>query len=631
MAKKTEQEEQAINPLALGAHDLLIQESKGYWTGIWEEVRKRPTAVIAIWVLIFLALVAIFAPFISNHRPFYSITPVTGDNGTVSKDLAFPLFGAMSFVDWALLSGFASFVWLVIWRRFILKTKGRGNPIVIGLFIIFSVLPIVWGLLDVPWDWEPSRLPGMWWWIAFSAVGFFGFLFLIWGVLIVATGRRDAFNRDLTGQALRSLFAGSLLLVISGSAYGTLDRPELDRTDYYKKYALAPEDGASALFPPIPHNFLASQSYVRKQPPLSPKLRVVSSGGSLAATALCLDDTSREEGTLLPDTIFENGASVPLTVDTPLSVLNEGEGVEVGQRSYDFVVVTHDLSTIRIRLRGAETVGDVINAMNEAAVYKRTGVERYRATLDPSFGIRIEDLTKRRPIHWAGTEDSGADVGARLIIATRVALSIGFVSTGIAVIIGVIFGAIIGYFGGWVDFIGMRIIEIFMAIPRLFLLLTIIAFLPPKWSPYMLYAMMVVIGLTSWMPSARFIRAEFFRLRETDYVQAAKACGLPLRSILFKHMLPNGITPVLVSASFGVAAAIFVETGLSFLGFGIKPPNPSWGQMLNEAIDQSTGVFNWWLAIFPGILIFLTVFSFNLIGDALRDAIDPKLKKASAV
>jgi peptide/nickel transport system permease protein len=189
-------------------------------------------------------------------------------------------------------------------------------------------------------------------------------------------------------------------------------------------------------------------------------------------------------------------------------------------------------------------------------------------------------------------------------------------------------GALMGYFGGWVDIVGMRIIEIFMAIPRLFLLLTVIAFIPPSLNEYMLYAMMAVIGAFSWMNSARFIRAEFMRLRDQDFVQAAQACGLPLRSILFRHMLPNGVSPVLVDASFGVAAAIFIETGLSFLGFGIRPPDPSWGQMLSKAVDPTTGIFYWWLAIFPGILIFLTVFSFNLIGDALRDAIDPKLKKS---
>ncbi len=236
----------------------------------------------------------------------------------------------------------------------------------------------------------------------------------------------------------------------------------------------------------------------------------------------------------------------------------------------------------------------------------------------------FERPTKAAPRHWLGTDDTGADVAARLIHATRVALAIGFVSTGIALVIGVVFGALMGYFGGWIDMIGMRIVEIFMAIPRLFLLLMIMAFLPPQWNQYMLYAIMVVIGATTWMGGARFLRAEFLRLRDQEFVHAARAVGLPIRSILFRHMLPNGMTPILVDSSFAIAAAILLEANLSFLGFGIKPPDPSWGQMLAQAIDPATGVFHWWLALFPGVMIFLTVFSLNIVGDALRDAIDPK-------
>lgn len=226
--------------------------------------------------------------------------------------------------------------------------------------------------------------------------------------------------------------------------------------------------------------------------------------------------------------------------------------------------------------------------------------------------------------HWLGTDDAGADVAARLIHATRVALAIGLIATGIALVLGVVFGALMGYFGGWIDMIGMRIVEIFMAIPRLFLLLTIIAFLPPQFNQYMLYAMMIVIGATSWMGGARLLRAEFLRLRDQDFIHAARAAGLPVRSIILRHMLPNGMTPILVDTSFAIAAVILLEANLSFLGFGIKPPNPSWGQMLAQAIDPATGVFRWWLAVFPGLMIFLTVFSLNIIGDALRDAIDPK-------
>jgi peptide/nickel transport system permease protein len=221
--------------------------------------------------------------------------------------------------------------------------------------------------------------------------------------------------------------------------------------------------------------------------------------------------------------------------------------------------------------------------------------------------------------HWFGTEENGADVLSRMIHASRVALGIGFVATGIGMFIGVIIGGLMGFFSGKVDIFGMRLVEIFEAIPTLFLLLTFVAFFGRS-----LYIMMVIIGITGWTGYARYIRAEFLRLREQDFVQAATACGLPLYSILFRHMLPNGIAPILVAASFGVASAILAEATLSFLGLGLVG-EPSWGQMLNQAVQSSS--FNWWMAAFPGGAIFLTVFAYNLIGEALRDSIDPYLKK----
>lgn len=224
--------------------------------------------------------------------------------------------------------------------------------------------------------------------------------------------------------------------------------------------------------------------------------------------------------------------------------------------------------------------------------------------------------------HWFGTEESGADVASRMIHASRIALSIGFVATGIALVIGIVVGGLMGYFSGIFDIIGMRIVEIFEAIPTLFLLLTFVAFFGSN-----LYYMMVIIGLTSWTGYSRYLRAEFLKLRDQDYVQAARAAGLPLHSILFRHMLPNGVAPVLVGASFGVASAILAEATLSFLGLGAVDA-PSWGQMLNQAVRFSS--FNWWMAVFPGGAIFLTVFAYNLIGDALRDAIDPHLSTVDA-
>ncbi len=224
--------------------------------------------------------------------------------------------------------------------------------------------------------------------------------------------------------------------------------------------------------------------------------------------------------------------------------------------------------------------------------------------------------------HWLGTDDVGSDVLCRLIHGTRVSLSVGFVAVGISSIIGIVFGAIMGYFGGKIDFLGMRLLEIMMSVPTFFLIITIVAFFPRS-----LFNIMVIIGITSWTDDARFIRAEFFKLRNQDFVQAAISLGLPLRSILFRHMLPNGVAPVLVSITFGVAGAIFIESALSFLGFGVAPPTPSWGQMLSTGVSTS-GQFLWWLSLFPGTAIFFTVTAYNLLGEGLRDAIDPKLRKA---
>jgi peptide/nickel transport system permease protein len=220
--------------------------------------------------------------------------------------------------------------------------------------------------------------------------------------------------------------------------------------------------------------------------------------------------------------------------------------------------------------------------------------------------------------HPLGTEVNGGDILSRMIHATRTALSIGLVSTGISVVIGVFIGGLMGYFVGRIDILGMRLIEIFEAVPTLFLLITFVAFFGRD-----LIMIMVIIGLTGWTDEARFIRAEFLRLRQQDFVHAAVASGLPLSSILFRHLLPNGIAPILVTSSFGIASAILFESILSFLGLG-PVDQPSWGQMLNQSLGIG-GSFVWWIALFPGLAIFLTVFAYNLLGEALRDALDPKL------
>ncbi len=219
-----------------------------------------------------------------------------------------------------------------------------------------------------------------------------------------------------------------------------------------------------------------------------------------------------------------------------------------------------------------------------------------------------------------GTTENGEDVLSRMLHACRIASAIGFISTGISLVIGVIVGAFMGYFAGWLDLIGMRLIEMFEAIPTLILLITLVAIYGRS-----LYMIMIIIGLTGWTGKARFVRAEFLRLRNQDFVYAAQALGLPLWSVLFRHMLPNGLTPLLISVSFGVASAILSESTLSFLGLG-PVDSPSWGQMLDQARGVGTS-FHWWMAVFPGVAIFMTVFAYNMVGEALRDALDPKLLK----
>jgi peptide/nickel transport system permease protein len=222
--------------------------------------------------------------------------------------------------------------------------------------------------------------------------------------------------------------------------------------------------------------------------------------------------------------------------------------------------------------------------------------------------------------HLFGTDDRGRDVLSRIIWGTRISMSIGFVAVGIAVLIGVFVGAIAGYYRGWADAVSLRIIEIFMCFPTFFLILAIMAFLPPS-----IWNIMIILGLFGWTGVARLVRGEFLKHGSSDYAIAARATGLRDSRVMFRHILPNAVAPVLVSATFGVAGAILTESGLSFLGFGVPPPTASWGEILKQS--QQYVDFAWWLVMFPGAAVFITVTAFNLVGDGLRDAMDPRLRQ----
>ncbi len=242
------------------------------------------------------------------------------------------------------------------------------------------------------------------------------------------------------------------------------------------------------------------------------------------------------------------------------------------------------------------------------------------SSADPAAIDISQSLLPPSMAHPFGTDDLGREVFVRMLYGARISLLVGFVAVGISTVIGIVLGALAGYYGSWVDALVMRFVDIMLCFPTFFLILAVIAFLDPS-----IWNIMIVIGLTSWMGVARLIRAEFLSLRQRDFVLAAQALGASDLRLIFRHILPNAMSPVLVSATLGVAGAILTESALSFLGIGVQPPTPSWGNML--IIGKQTLGSAWWLSVIPGLAILITVLGYNLLGEGVRDALDPRLKE----
>ena len=224
--------------------------------------------------------------------------------------------------------------------------------------------------------------------------------------------------------------------------------------------------------------------------------------------------------------------------------------------------------------------------------------------------------------HWLGTDGLGRDVLSRMLYGARVSLAVGFVSVGIATLIGIVLGSTAGYHGGMIDATVMRLVDLMLVFPRFFLLLAVLAFLRPS-----IWTIMAVIGMTGWMGVARLVRAEFLALKEREFVIWSQSIGASGLRIIWRHILPNAMAPVLVAMTLGIPAAILTESGLSFLGLGVQPPYATWGNILNEGKDAIE--LAWWLSVYPGLSILVTVLSYNLLGEGIRDALDPRLRQAA--
>jgi len=559
-----------------------VRESVGFWTDAWQTVMRRKAAVFAlVWVGI-VAFFAVFSPILANGHPLM-LRPLTITEGgkPIVGDAVFPLWQNLTAVD------------LVI---------------------------LAWGLVAIPFVWfMPGKGRGRRFWTMIGALVLAISVLAISGIV---HARLDSIAQDQARQARDDIARGV-------AAAGSVVKPFVNR----------PLAGAivGGVVAAVVLGLLLAIPFSKFRRRLVVGVCAVTLAA--AATHLRWERPLVQIDYVARETAGQIRATYTLI---PWSPMQRDSGLDRKPPGASRLISQIEHITSHLPIRDKATGKQTMSAEQIASIEPRLAelsavfageVEGMRAVLKkaaqtPDTLTRDQLRTKLDAVgrheFVMGTDAFGQDVLSQVLHSCRLAISIGLVSTGVALLIGVTLGAIMGYFGGWIDLLLYRVVEIFMAVPVLFLLIVAVAVLPEELRNT--YVIMAIIGCFTWTGMARFTRAEFMKLRNQDFVQSARSAGLPLHSILFKHMLPNGVAPVLVDSSFAIAAAISIEAVLSYLGLG-PVDSASWGKLLSSAISTE-GEFKWWLAVFPGTAIFLTVLSYNLIGEALRDAIDPKLKKA---
>lgn len=571
-------------PAATSAH----AAGEGYWQLVWRQFRGRRLASASLAIIVLLFLLAAWAPVLANGKPFYWREIPFGENQAVTT---YPLL-----------------------QYLVAPTQDFSVDYLFNYFCILTIaLPLVClpaYLLSRGRELAPKVVRSRITYAVLGALALAALPFLDPGIDVREASRERRESDPAMAARLKEIEAAHAAGELVGQAYDDAKREaaavteirvlrgwRLDERPYLGDFADLREENAEveAFFPLIAADPVVNTSETLHPPGVY---------GRLGGRRYRRIDVEAIDGPLPPG----------VTRICLLATVNEIDGGDVRILERETRVHIEEGET-RAQLKDLRA-GDRAWFMGRRVVDADGGEQRFVAE-----AVRPEARPPAWSRHLLGTDRDGRDVLARMLHGSRISLSVGMVSVGIYVLLGILIGGLAGYFRGVVDLGISRLIELVICFPTFFLILVILATIEKR----SIFHVMLIIGLTSWTGVARLIRGEFLKLADQDFVHSARALGCGSLRIMFRHILPNAMGPVLVAAAFGVASAVLTESGLSYLGFGAPPPTPTWGEMIKQGKDNIEVA--WWLLVYPGAMIFLTVTAYNLAGDGLRDAMDPRMKR----